>query len=151
MPRFSTILFPTDYSDLSRGAAPHADALARAFDARLHLVHFVEPIVTATPAAVGAMPTLDPITDDDRANLQRFADEHFPGLRTHAEVRHGFPARDIARYAAEIHADLIVIGTHADGILRRIIHGSVAKSVLESAPCPVLMVPLTAIRAQTPG
>jgi nucleotide-binding universal stress UspA family protein len=150
MVRISKILFPTDYSDLSRGAAPHAALLARAFDADVVVVHFIEPIIPGTPPAVGVLPVVDPISDADRENLRRFAQEHFPGLRVHAEVRHGFPARDIAPYAASLHADLIVIGTHADGILKRIIHGSVGKSVLESAPCPVLMVPLAAIKAQTP-
>ena len=43
--------------------------------------------------------------------------------------------------------DLVVMGTHADGVLRRLVFGSVSKQVLESAPCGVLLVPLAAADA----
>ncbi|MBM4108781.1 MAG: universal stress protein [Phycisphaerae bacterium] len=147
MAKISRILFPTDYSGLSEGAAPHAALEARAHGAGLIVLHLIEPVVANTPSAVGVMPVVDEITPDDRDRIRRFAERHFAGLECHTEVRHGFPARDISPYAAGVQADLIVIGTHADGILKRIIHGSVSKSVLESSPCAVLMVPLAAIKA----
>lgn len=149
MGKISKILFPTDFSELSEGAAPHAALVARAHGAELIVLHLVEPVVANTPSAVGVMPVVDEITSEDRERIRRFAERHFGGLPVHTEVRHGFPARDISPYAASVQADLIVIGTHADGILKRIIHGSVSKSVLESSPCPVLMVPLAAIKAET--
>lgn len=37
--------------------------------------------------------------------------------------------------------DRIVTGTRAGGIVRRVFHGSVSKSVLEHAPCAVVIVP----------
>ncbi len=56
----------------------------------------------------------------------------------------GPPAAVICAYGHEIGADLIVLGTHARGLARRLLLGSVSKDVLEHAGCPVLMVPQTA-------
>jgi nucleotide-binding universal stress UspA family protein len=38
------------------------------------------------------------------------------------------------------HAQLIVIGAHGWGLIRRTIHGSISTGVLHEAPCPVLVV-----------
>ena len=66
------------------------------------------------------------------------------------KVLEGAPDLQICRYAAETAIDFIVIGTHARGLVRRIFLGSVSKAVVEHAPCPVLMVPLTAAETDSP-
>ena len=50
------------------------------------------------------------------------------------------PAQEIVDYAADIHADLIVVGTHGRSGVSRLLMGSVAEHVVRSAPCPVLVV-----------
>ena len=70
-------------------------------------------------------------------------------LRT---VLSGLPAaREIDQYAASHGADLIVVGTHGYGPVRRLVLGSVADRVVRMAPCPVLTVPHHALRAGTPA
>ena len=50
-------------------------------------------------------------------------------------------ARDVIDRVAElIEADLIVMGTHGRRAVRRVLMGSIAESVVRSAPCPVLTV-----------
>jgi nucleotide-binding universal stress UspA family protein len=50
-------------------------------------------------------------------------------------------ARDlINQTAAEVGADLIVMGTHGRRGVRRALLGSIAETVVRSAPCPVLTV-----------
>jgi nucleotide-binding universal stress UspA family protein len=56
-------------------------------------------------------------------------------------VRFGDPAREIVAESAEWGADLVVLGTHARRGIARLLLGSVAGSVLRSAPCNVLVVP----------
>jgi universal stress protein A len=56
------------------------------------------------------------------------------------EVRQGQSAEEIVRLATERKADLIVMGTHGRTGLARLLAGSVAESVLRTAPCPVLAV-----------
>lgn len=52
----------------------------------------------------------------------------------------GSPAGAILRAAAEFHASMIVMATHARTGLSRALHGSVASEVLQQAPMPVLLV-----------
>lgn len=55
-------------------------------------------------------------------------------------VRAGTPAAEIVRFAAQQHADLIVMGTHGRGFVAHMLIGSVAEQVVRTAPCPVLTV-----------
>jgi nucleotide-binding universal stress UspA family protein len=58
------------------------------------------------------------------------------------EVRWGDqPAHEIRRFIEEEHADLVVMGTHGRGALKRALIGSVASGVARAASCPVLLVP----------
>lgn len=51
---------------------------------------------------------------------------------------------DLLRIAGEIHADLVVVGSHQRAGLDRVLHGSVARGVLHGAPMSVACVPATA-------
>ncbi|HEX6924693.1 MAG TPA: universal stress protein [Longimicrobiaceae bacterium] len=63
-------------------------------------------------------------------------------LNVVTRVRWGQSAvEEITRLAGENHADLVVIGTHGHGPLRRFLIGSVASGVARRAPCSVLLVP----------
>jgi nucleotide-binding universal stress UspA family protein len=53
-------------------------------------------------------------------------------------VRVGEPNQVIPQVATEARAELIVMGTHGRHGLRRLLLGSVAEAVVQSAPCPVL-------------
>jgi nucleotide-binding universal stress UspA family protein len=49
--------------------------------------------------------------------------------------------RDTIRHVAdEVHADLIVMGTHGRRGVSRALLGSIAEMVVRTAPCPVLTV-----------
>ncbi len=56
------------------------------------------------------------------------------------EVAEGPPAMVIERLAKEREVDLIAMGTHGRSGLRELMLGSVAKRVVQRAPCPVLTV-----------
>jgi nucleotide-binding universal stress UspA family protein len=56
------------------------------------------------------------------------------------ELRSGFAAAEIVRYAKEQNIDLIVMGTHGRGFVAHAVMGSVAEKVVRTAPCPVLTV-----------
>jgi nucleotide-binding universal stress UspA family protein len=56
----------------------------------------------------------------------------------------GKPSREILRAAAEIGADLIVMGVHGRGALERAMLGSTTHQVIRHATCPVLTVRLRA-------
>ncbi len=63
------------------------------------------------------------------------------GHQATGEVLLGETVDEIAKYAGKIGADLIVVGhRHLDGWAARWWRGSVSKSLIEHAPCSVLVV-----------
>jgi nucleotide-binding universal stress UspA family protein len=62
------------------------------------------------------------------------------GLQGIVRVETGDPGERIRAVAIEEHADLIVMGSHHAGALRRLLGGSVADDVTHHAPCPVLLI-----------
>lgn len=64
-----------------------------------------------------------------------------PGVvRAHTVVR-GDAARELLRLAAEMHADLIVTGSHGHNFLSRLLVGSVSTKLLRKAGCSILIAP----------
>lgn len=61
------------------------------------------------------------------------------GLTAEIDVRQGDPAHEIVRAATDWGADLIVMGTRGRTGLERMLLGSVARKVLQHAPCSVLI------------
>lgn len=149
------ILAPTDYSDLALHALRHARDLARNYLATLHVLHVVAPMTemaSASSVPELTFPTVQPEPADQE--LERESNR----LRVHvadvvgrlpiepvAVLRVGVAWREIVQYAADTQIELIVIGTHARGLLQRMLLGSTSKAVLEHVTCPVLMVPVVAV------
>jgi nucleotide-binding universal stress UspA family protein len=67
----------------------------------------------------------------------RIAEMH--GVAVTCEVRVGDAATEIVASAREHAIDLIVVGHRGHNRLVQMVLGSVARKVLESAPCPVLV------------
>lgn len=141
MSAFKHILLPVDFSELSEHAAPFARSLAEVCDATVHTLHVFTPGVPDVSSGIALLPYTG---EELRQMLLAFTDKHFTGLanRPIPHVAMGSPVTAITEYASEHTIDLIVIGTHARGVINRIFKGSVSKSVMEHSPCPVLMVPL---------
>ena len=55
-------------------------------------------------------------------------------------LHYGVPAEVICDLATELSADLVVVGSRGLGRLDRLLLGSVSTSVVQRAPCPVLVV-----------
>ncbi|MBU3654270.1 MAG: universal stress protein, partial [Limnohabitans sp.] len=63
------------------------------------------------------------------------------GFEASGQVLHGDVIQEITRCAEELSADLIVVGhRHEKSWVRRWWSGSTAKSLVEYAPCSVLIV-----------
>lgn len=63
------------------------------------------------------------------------------GFEADGEILKGEVIREITRFAADQQADLIVVGhKHEKSLFRRWWSGSTAKSLVEEAPCNVLIV-----------
>lgn len=73
-----------------------------------------------------------------REDMDRFLQEHFPGMDVEGIVYEGRPAEKLVEIADGIGADMIVMGTHAREGLDRLFFGSVASEVVRTAKCYVL-------------
>ena len=150
MAQLKKLLLPTAFSELSKRATAYVRLIAPAFDSEIHLVHVVPHSELVLEAALpgGALPVLGPgpqeLLTQSRLSMEKFVRETMPDLsdRTRTATSIGGIVDEIVKYAVTNSIDLIVMGTHADGTLKRIIWGSISKSVLERAPCPVLLVPV---------
>ncbi|WP_256290090.1 universal stress protein [Halobellus inordinatus] len=72
------------------------------------------------------------------AAAEAIAADH--GRTVSTATRLGKPGREIVAYAEEHDADTIVLGSHGRALLTRVLLGSVAETVLQRAPMPVLIV-----------
>lgn len=146
-----TILHPTDFSPQSRHAFWLACALARDYGARLIALHvMVVPTITVGEGVV-APPSPAELSDAARGQLDRLEVPH-ENVRVERRLEEGDAVDGILRVAREVHADLVVMGTHGRTGLGRLLMGSVAEQVMRKAPCPVLTVktpfPETALQPQ---
>jgi len=135
------ILVPTDFSDYSKQAITYACELAKRFSAELQLLHVVPPPLVAAPY-IGAVAdeVLQPEVASKQA-LEELDDPEFAQVsNVERVIQTGTPFVEIVRYAKEIDADLIVMGTHGRSGLVHALIGSVAEKVVRKAPCPVLTV-----------
>ena len=143
MTTITRILCPVDFSDFSRHALDHAVAIARPHHATVTALYVVPPVQTSYPAfGVGAyVPYVYTVED-----LQQFqlAVERFVsgvGYPVTAVSVEAVVVGEILKRAAQLPADLIVMGTHGRSGFDRLLLGSVAERVLAKAPCPVLTIP----------
>lgn len=137
---FRRILFPVDFSERSRAAAPFVLSLAQRHNAAVVLMHVIQP----PPPIYGGMNTVYPEAFDyteSRSTLLRNLDElgatGFPKIEVSAVVDIGEPASLITDFAHVNGIDLIAMPTHGYGAFRRALLGSVTAKVLHDARIPV--------------
>ena len=138
-----TILVPTDFSAYSDVAVDYAVELAMRLDATVYLLHIVHiPVIgTGEMGNVHASALTQVAHRDAQISLEALATK----LRDRVEVaavriETGDAREVIDRVAEQIDADLIVMGTHGRRGFSRWFLGSVAESVVRTAPCPVLTI-----------
>lgn len=153
MSRFQTIVAAIDFSDTAADALDAAMTLAAPVPgARVHLLHVVPDPVPALWSE--ELPQID-VVEIERTwregALQQLAAlaaaARLEAGRFTAAVVVGQPAAEIARYADEQGADVVVLGSHGHGLVHRFLLGSVAERVARQAPCAVLIVPHKTLRA----
>lgn len=143
---YQRILVPIDGSNTSLEGLTEALRLARAFQARIKLVHVASElsIDPATTPSVYYELTAEGVQASGQealANAQALAKEQGVDVEVELIETTGARASDaIVALAQQWPADLIVMGTHGRRGVRRLALGSDAEMVLRSAPVPVLMV-----------
>jgi universal stress protein A len=138
------IVLPIDFSELSMGAVPWAQRMAKVItNGVVHCVYTVEPpqVYSALDMAPAIpLPTTDELSESAKQQLEAFANEQLSGIETETAVLIGKPSEQIIEYANKVNAALIVMTTHGDSGLEHVVLGSTTEAVLRKASCPVLSI-----------
>jgi nucleotide-binding universal stress UspA family protein len=139
---FQKILLAVDESAFAARAADVGFDLARSLGAEVALIHVVDPSVVAY-APEGGIPAGELVTlaqQDAKRLLAAFGQRAALQPGPLEFIHTGKPAIEIVKAARDWPADLVVIGSHGRGGVKRLLLGSVAEAVMRHAACPVLVV-----------
>ncbi|MBA3821953.1 MAG: universal stress protein [Deltaproteobacteria bacterium] len=137
------ILVPTDLSAGAEAALDYACELATQLGAQIHLVNVVGIPALGLPELGVALTStvIDSLIADNQTAIEALANSKRGSANIGQVLLRTGDARDVINQTAlEVGADLIVMGTHGRRGVTRALLGSVAETVVRSAPCPVLTV-----------
>ena len=151
--RLNRVLLCTNFRPSSAAATQVATQLANQTGAELHAVYvigdYLEQISMVFPE--GGLSALSKLRAYVQEHMEQFA--HSDAGRPKTHIAEGRPYAEIVRLAAEIDADLIVIGTsvHASIFGGAPSLGSEIERVVRNSPCPVLCVPSARVVTPLPA
>ena len=141
--RLNRVLLATNFRPSSTAATQLATSIANNRGAELHAVYVIgdyfDQISAMFPeGGLAALTRLRSHVQDRMAQLSRGF-----GSKVSTHVAEGRPYQEIVKLAANLDADLIVIGTAVHGSLfgSNQVLGSEIERVIRNSPCPVLCVP----------
>ncbi len=157
-PNIKTILYATDLGENTRPVFRLAVSQARRYNARLLLLHVVEPLGAAGTAMIanylsgeaidkmnndGARDILEimkkRLDDFCRDELEAYGLDRMPV--TEILVATGNPSREIIEMATQHQADMIVMGKSFHSFFGSPLMGTTARRVSRYSTIPVLLVP----------
>lgn len=142
-----TIVAAVDYSNSTQGVIEMSVNLARAFGARLHLLHVVEPepSYTAYGFTPDEFPALHAYQEEAKRRATKKMEEWIPQdlelVEINTHVEEGSPLHVILERVKDLDADLVVLGSHGHGVIASLLLGSVAEGMVRKATVPTLIVP----------
>jgi nucleotide-binding universal stress UspA family protein len=154
VPQIKKILFATDLSKNSAYAFFYAIHLARRDEAKIVIMHAVEPIA---PMLVNFEDFRHQVAKDRWEEAVTKFKERIQDISVKADARTGVssadfisnilirlgnPVEEILKVADEEDCDVIVLGSHGKGFLKQTFLGSVSSSVLIQTRKPVFVIPL---------
>jgi len=140
MSHYQHILLAVDLSDESLKVAERAASIAQLSNAKLSLVHTIEPINFAYGGDIPMDLTAIQEQLDEHAHkkVAEFSSKYnIEEANQHIVV--GLPQNEIHRLAKELQVDLVVVGSHGRHGLSLLL-GSTSNGVLHGAECDILAV-----------
>lgn len=139
---YETILVGVDGSEHAKRALEHALELAKALDATIHVVTAVD--TRANPMKFGVNEVSE--LNQAKADLVDELGNARGDVDLTGEVRRGEAADVLLEYAAEIDADLLIIGESDTDPLEAAIFGDTVERLTDKTRIPLTIVPLSSER-----
>lgn len=137
---YQKIVIATDGSEKNLSAVIEGVMLARISGAKLQVVYVIDtkPLTTGViEESYAGM--YDSFREEGEQALEQVKD--LAGdLDVETFLLTGKPATEITRFAREHEADLLIVGTQGKSGLGKLLLGSVAETIIRTAPCSVLVV-----------
>jgi nucleotide-binding universal stress UspA family protein len=148
------VLIALDYNPTAQKVAEVGFSLAKAMNAEIVLLHVISDPVYYSSSEYspimgfnGFMETgqlqLDNIEALKKAALH-FLDKsknHLGDKSIQTLIKEGDFAESILKTAKELHADIIILGSHSRKWLENVVMGSVTEKVLRHTPIPLFIIP----------
>jgi nucleotide-binding universal stress UspA family protein len=138
------VVVGTDGSDTATKAVLEAIELAKAFDAKLHIVSAFRSVPVTTgdlppefAASVNSRSQVDSILADVSSRAAR------AGVKNETHAVTGDAADAILSLAEELEAGLIVVGNKGLGSVKRFLLGNVPSKIVHHSPCSTHVVHTT--------
>jgi nucleotide-binding universal stress UspA family protein len=136
--KFKTIAVATDLSDSASSALRYAQAMARAYQSTLVIVHVIDPLAYAFPKGAPSLVAANAAAAAELKKIEEEASEL--GIPVHSVIESGVVCDRILESVRDHHADLLVLGTRAKTEAGRVALGTVARQLLAKSHCPILTV-----------
>ena len=158
IPTVKTILYATPLGLHTRPVFRYAISLARQYNARIIMLHVVEPLSNEARAVIETYMSVEAADKAQRDNmqqaleaikvrLQKFCAEEMESCKIDVIKVHeilviaGDPSEEILRVADKNTVDIIVMGKSTGSVFGSTVMGSVSRRVTRHAKVPVLVVP----------
>jgi nucleotide-binding universal stress UspA family protein len=140
---FKTILFPTDFSDVSLTAAKYIKQLKGAGAQEVIVLHVMDEkellVLSRVPDQyLQITGQMEKEIAKEMAAIE--ADMTAEGFRVKLKVKTGIPFKEIMKTAAEEKVSIIVVGSHGRSNIEEILLGSVSENVIRHAKVPLLVI-----------
>jgi nucleotide-binding universal stress UspA family protein len=138
--KLERILIATDGSQQAKWATRFGRQLAVQLGAKVLLLHVVVPSIP-TSGDFETARRLEEVRREFGLDLLGRTRRSLPvDMEVYSAQRTGLPSEEIAAEARAWRADLVILGTHGQGRLARLVLGSTADAVIRQAPCPVITI-----------
>ena len=138
------ILCPVDLQPASERAARFAADLALDYDAKIHLLNVVMPVLPIAegyPISTVSVVQTQTIEEASAARMKKLVSRLKKlGVEVTGEVVIGGIHELIEETIAKIEPDLIVVGSHSRSGIERFLMGSVAEWLMRHSPVPILVI-----------
>jgi nucleotide-binding universal stress UspA family protein len=152
------VLIALDFDPTAQKVAETGYSLAKSLNAEVILLHVIKDSANyATPGHstimgysgfVDVSPTVLQSSDGLKNASLQYLDktkQHLGDKTIQTLVKEGDFAETILKSTEELHADIIVLGSHSQKWLENILMGSVTENVMRNSSIPLLIVPTKSI------
>lgn len=141
---FTRILYPTDFSDVSKKALAYIKQLKEAGTKEIIVLHVIDERQIEAVVLYGRgnsrvfVDTMEREARREVAAIEKELRDY--GFVVSSIVTAGIPLREIVKVEEDEKASLVVIGSHGKTNLKEMLIGSVSEKVIRRSKSPVLVI-----------